>query len=133
MTNPGTEITATVVNRIPGEEIELAISGAPDDPDATGLRVAYLGQAVTAVSIITDDDEIPLRPDYPAQWPAWVRDHVDRHRPSPKHDSTPLYRLLADVMTELARAGEITPQDQGNLLQVRWDTRKRRFVYQPDR
>ncbi|MCM1964866.1 hypothetical protein [Streptomyces sp. G1] len=77
-------VSAVVRTRTAYLELELDVTGTPEDDGdpVTGLRVIYRGAELYALSIITETDEDPLRPDFPGQWPTWVHPLVEAHYPA---------------------------------------------------
>ena len=83
-------ITATVVST--RTHIELAFTDGPtitdefDTPSqASSLRITYVNGVATAVAFDSATNLYFMQPsdlDQPENWPTWLRDLVEQHRPS---------------------------------------------------
>ncbi|MGP3738011.1 hypothetical protein ACTWJ9_33415 (plasmid) [Streptomyces sp. GDS52] len=110
--------TSTVVSQKTTRIIELAITGAPplkadyEYHDVTGLRLTYEGDQLTKLTVLGtsensgEAEEIGTRLDCYDMVQPWIRDEVEKHRPSRLQSA---YR--ATVLHEAADiAGEPIPE-----------------------
>lgn len=87
-------IISTVTGETSVHTIELAVQGAPplkcdyEYHDVTGLRITYQDDKVTALTVLGiaensgEAEEISTRMDRYDMVAEWIRDEVDKNRPS---------------------------------------------------